>query len=71
MATQRREAEALLAAGEHRAAAALLAKLLRQVAGDGDFKLLAELDRLLAEAGLDEGLRSFSLPHSRSYGEIV
>jgi ankyrin repeat protein len=45
VATQRREAEELMAAGGHRAAAALLAKLLRQ-APRGD----AELERLLAEA---------------------
>ena len=44
-ATQRREAEKLMAAGEHRAAAALLAKLLRQAPGDTQ-----ELECLLAEA---------------------
>jgi ankyrin repeat protein len=43
-ATQRREAELLIAAGEHRAAATVLAKLLRQAPGD------AELVRLLADA---------------------
>jgi hypothetical protein len=41
---QRRESEALMATGEHRAAAALLTKLLRQAPGD------AELGHLLAEA---------------------
>ena len=74
-ATRRREAEELMAAGEHCAAATLLAKLLRQAPGDVELgHLLAEAERRQAEAdaaGLDEGLLQLYRPHFHLYGELL